>query len=193
VKVNNQRIIGTAIGSNIKASNLDRPHKSVFCVSNISKEYTQIDIVKHCLDNGVRVLFFYDITKADRSARSFKIAIAIKDLTKFTNVMFWPQRVFVRHWNNITVARSDVETVEPDTVIVRDTEEEEDTAVTMTTETVATECRDVDPCHSSTNSTESGDTVLCNDEQITNWALLTEEADNRNIEDNRLTTSDRLS
>jgi len=59
--------------------------------------------------------------------------------------------------------------------------------VTMTAETVYPERHDVDQSHSSTNFTKSGDTVMCNDEQITNWASLTEEADNV------LTTSDRQS
>ena len=83
----------------------------MFCVSNIAAEYNDKDIIKHCSDNGIRVLFCFDITKADRQSRSFKIAVATKDYTLFTNSMLWPQRVFVRPWNNITEKRS-VEHVE---------------------------------------------------------------------------------
>jgi hypothetical protein len=94
-----QRVIGRAEGGSIKAAAVISTPKSVYCVSNIGLEYTVNDLKKQCQDNGIRVLWCFDITAANRSSRAFKIAIAECDVEKFSNSDIWPRRVFLRQWN----------------------------------------------------------------------------------------------
>jgi len=55
--------------------------KSAFCMNKIATKYTDKDaaeymdkdIVKHSVDNEIQVLFYFDLTKADWSSRSFKV------------------------------------------------------------------------------------------------------------------------
>jgi hypothetical protein len=94
-----QRVVGRAEGGSIKAAAVTSIPKSVYCVSNIGLEYTVNDVKKQCHDNGIRVLWCFDITAANRSSRAFKIAIAECDVDKFSNSDIWPRRVFLRQWN----------------------------------------------------------------------------------------------
>jgi len=64
----------------LKAANSTKAKvdKVVYCVSNVSYDYSVDDIRQYCLDMGVRVLFVFDISRSDGNARTFKLVLLLQ-------------------------------------------------------------------------------------------------------------------
>jgi hypothetical protein len=72
--------------------------KAVYCVANIGSDFTQDDIRKHCKSLNVRVLFCFEISKNERNAKAFKVAVRDQDKNIIENCDSWPARVIIRPW-----------------------------------------------------------------------------------------------
>jgi len=93
-----RKIIGKSDSLKLKAADPVKTIKAVYCISNVSTEFSVDDIVNHCKSLKVRVLFCFDVTSVTSSARAFKIAIAEADSVKMNNVEIWPRRIVIRPW-----------------------------------------------------------------------------------------------
>jgi len=104
-QINNPRRSSMIVGSgsdflSLKAATKPRADKAVFCVSNVSNDYTVDNIKQHCRDINIRVLFCFDISKPDGTARAFKLAVDAAHRDKMENTTAsWPRRVVIRTWN----------------------------------------------------------------------------------------------
>jgi hypothetical protein len=74
--------------------------KATFFVSNVGENCTVNDIRGHCSDMRVKVLFCFEVTRADGVARCFKLAVPATASEVIMNAESWPRRVFVRPWNS---------------------------------------------------------------------------------------------
>src|ERR1043165_3701343 len=95
------KIVGMAKCSTLKAAepNIKTPsEKSVFCVSNVASNFTVKDIKDHCKSLDVPVLFCFDISNPELSAKAFKLAVRSSDKHVITDSEVWPERVIVRPW-----------------------------------------------------------------------------------------------
>ena len=79
----------------LKAAEKDASSTSIFCVSNVSKTFTEEVIRKHCMSNGVRVRFIFDVTAPHYNLKAFKLAVSEKDYAKIADGDFWPDGVIV--------------------------------------------------------------------------------------------------
>jgi len=100
-----RKIIGKSDSLKLKAADPVKTIKAVYCISNVSTEFSVDDIVNHCKSLKVRVLFCYDVTLVTSSARAFKIAIAEADSVKMNNAEIWPRRIVIRPWRQGVTAR----------------------------------------------------------------------------------------
>jgi hypothetical protein len=81
----------------IKASN-SIISKAVFCVSNVSTDYSSEDIQSFLQDNNVHVINVFDARTKFEDSKSFRVCIASKDISDFLNPDIWPQNVIIREW-----------------------------------------------------------------------------------------------
>ena len=92
------KIIGQAKHSVLKAAPRDMSPIAVFCISNVSRDFTESDIREHCYGLSVRVRFVFDITSIRQRAKAFKLAVGLADRSFIEDARSWPDGVVVRPW-----------------------------------------------------------------------------------------------
>lgn len=98
------KFVGRATGGKLKAA-VRRDEYSpvaIFCVSNVSSEYSIEDIRQYCIELGTRPRYIHDISSHKFSAKAFKVAIGENDRNVFENVDVWPEKVIIRRWKSPT-------------------------------------------------------------------------------------------
>ena len=99
----NIKIVGKATNCRLRAAVRPTSNSAiaVYCISNLSKDFTSNDIRSFCRELGARTRYVHDITSeqsAENGSKAFKIAVAECQRNIIENSLVWPDRVLVRRW-----------------------------------------------------------------------------------------------
>jgi len=72
---NSGRLVRKLDDSKLKAAPNTAVPKSIFCVSNVSREFSCDDIRNHCKTLNLRALFCFDVTASSAIAQALKLAV----------------------------------------------------------------------------------------------------------------------
>jgi len=135
--------------------------KAVFCISNISKEFSANDIKDHCYSLGAKVLFCHEVSKVDNKSKAFKLAVREIDRDIMENDESWPLNCSIRSWKYkpLSSTDSDMETQAVDIHVNRNQVNSVNNSDNLLTSNVATEFEDqastdLNPLHSDSGTSD---------------------------------------
>jgi len=83
--------------SRFKASGLEID-KAVYCISNLSLDITDEDVVAFMSGNDIKVISCFSAKTRFTGSKAFRVCIAAKDKERFLSPDNWPEKVIIRDW-----------------------------------------------------------------------------------------------